>query len=89
MNPVQINPYVFAAVVSLITGVVGFLLNNTTSSSGSLNKTVAKLDNAITRLDTTIQGIKDVNNLFEAGCQERHKKIDKEMDRIKDHIQIQ
>ena len=86
MNPVQINPYVFAAIISIITFIIGFLLNNTVSSSGRLSRSLAKLDNTVTRLDTTIQGMEKYNTALVNGCKERHEKLDNEVNKIWDKI---
>ena len=84
MNPIQINPYVFTALVSVFIGAMGYFLGNILSPSRSLNDAVAKLDNSITRLDTTLTGMEKANNSFADGCKERHDKINREMERMWD-----
>ena len=86
MNAVEINPYVFAAIVSVITFTLGFLLNYALSSSGKLTKSIANLDNTVTRLDTTIEGMEKLNAALVLGCKERHEKLDNEVDKIWDKI---
>lgn len=85
MNSIAINPYVFGALASVFIGVMGYFLGNIFSPSRNLNDTVAKLDNSITRLDTTISGMKEANTSFTDGCKERHDKINREIERIWDN----
>lgn len=87
MNSIQINPYVFAATISIITFVLGFLLNIAVSSSGKLSKAISMLNNTVTRLDTTIQGMEKLNTVFGEGCEERHRNIDREIERLRNKAQ--
>jgi hypothetical protein len=91
MNPITINPYVFGALVSIIIGMLGFLIGNYLTTSGNAQRrlfdAVGKLDNTVTRLDTTISGMEKLNNSFNDGCKERHVKIDKEISDLWDKLE--
>jgi hypothetical protein len=86
MNPIQINPYVFGALVSILTMLLGLVLGNYLSSTGNaqrkLSDAVGKLDITVTRLDTTITGMEKLNSTLIDGCKERHERIDNEMRQI-------
>jgi hypothetical protein len=87
---IAIHPTVLIIVCGVIIGAIGFFLTGFITSSNKsqqkLTETVARLDNSITRLDTTILGIKEANDRFDDGCKERHAVIEKRLNAHSDRL---
>jgi len=85
-SSIQIHPAVLSVLSAIIVGLIGFFaggyLNNNNKVQAELSKTVSRLANSITKLDTTIEAMKDANEKFTESCKERHTAIDKRLDKL-------
>jgi hypothetical protein len=81
---IQIHPTVLIIICGVLIGSIGFFtggfIMNSNKAQQKLTDTVARLDKSITKLDTTITGIKEANDRFDETCKERHTTIDKRLD---------
>ena len=83
VDPVEINPYVFAALASVFIGTMGFFFGQifkTKTFTVALNK----VTESVIKLEATLSGMISVNEKVSNACEERHKAIDKEIDRLRD-----
>lgn len=74
--PIEINPYVFAALASIFVGTMGFMLGQIFQGK-KITAALNTINMSVTELTTKISGMGK-------SCDERHSRIDGEILRLRD-----
>ena len=88
---IQIHPAVLTIIAGALLAVIGFLtamfINRVLETQKNLASSIEKLNLSLTGLNSTINAMKDMNEMFQDSCRERHARIDKELLSIKEKVE--
>lgn len=88
---IQIHPAVLTLIASILIAVIGYLVSlfikGVLGTQKELAKSIEKLNLSLTRLNGTIISMQSMNEIFEAGCKERHARIDKALKELEEKVE--